>query len=170
MEAEATWVGGGENAAQLRGVFSPLHKGPARPPICVVSQPAQALTPEGHPSVAPHNCPALAGAGALLCWGSHNSSAHPTLQLSQASDLGLPGPLRSLLTSLGLTIFCSSASQSVLTSPRGCPPGAPPPPGGPPTHLGPLEPPTCSLHPGCRSSDLPPAGQLGPGSGTGSTR
>lgn len=44
-------MGGGESPAQaeLRAFSHPLHKGPARPPSCVVSRRPQALTPEGQP-------------------------------------------------------------------------------------------------------------------------
>ena len=103
--------------SSAQGVFSPLHKGPAWPRICVVSRPAQALTPEGD-LLWPPSTPGPGGGGAPG-WGSGDSSADHTLQLSGASDLGLPGPLRSLPASLGLTVFCSSASQAVLTSPPG---------------------------------------------------
>lgn len=148
--------------SSAQGVFSPLHKGPAWPRICVVSRPAQALTPEGD-LLWPPSTPGPGGGGAPG-WGSGDSSADHTLQLSGASDLGLPGPLRSLPASLGLTVFCSSASQAVLTSPPG---------GGgvllelsqvglPPTSVSSHHPPAlCS-----QSSPLPPAGQLRPGAGT----
>ena len=76
-----------------------------------------------------------------------------------ASDLGLPGPLRGLLTFLGLTIFCSSASQSALSSPqvassRSSPRWASHPARAPRT--------THRLSAQvCQSSDLPAAGAAG---------
>lgn len=95
--------------AQPRGVFSPSTK-PARPPACVVSQWAWALTPEGHLS-------ATSQPTALARGGGGAGSCAPRLGV-QAAPQSFPGPpwaaekpLRSRLTSLGLTISGPSATQ-----------------------------------------------------------
>lgn len=149
-------MGGGENPAQLGGVFSPLHKGPAWPPICVVSQPAHALTPEGHPPVAPPTIPQH--------WGRGCSFAGARVTVVQTTPCSCPGPLpwASLRAPEKPPDLSGPDHFLLVCLPTRSKPahGGGPPRGGPSTRLSPLAPPP-ALCPGRQSLDLPPARAVG---------
>lgn len=150
-------MGGGENPAQLRGVFSPLHKGPAWPPICVVSQPTQALTPEGHPPVAPPTIPQH--------WGRGCSFAGARVTVEQTTPCSCPGPLpwASLRAPEKPPDLSGPDHFLLVCLPTRSKPahGGGPPRGGPSTRLSPLAlpPALCTLASPWTSHQQ---GQLGP--------
>lgn len=99
--------------AQLGVSSHPTHRGPA-PAASLCGQP-MGLGPDSRRSPLPRWPPghlALGGGGAprLRVWDRELCRPHPK------AVLRLPGPLRSLLTSLGLTMSCPRVSQSIQPS------------------------------------------------------